>query len=115
MMTLPWRKSAGTLTSWWGTKKDRIMNNPITAVIRSGTSRFIVILSLGRHPLSEPMHAPGLEGAADDDDDDHDDLDEIGPLETPHQSGLAREIGAGGIQLLTDQSVVAGHHEERKL
>src|SRR5437867_10533862 len=115
MMTLCWRKSDGTLTTWWGTKNDRIMNRPMTAVMNSGTSRFIPASLLSGHPLGEPVEAEGLEpGAHDDHHDDHD-LDQIRALQASHQSRLAGKIGAGGVELLADQGVIAGHHEERKL
>src|SRR5919205_542620 len=71
------RKSAGTLTQWWGTKNDRIMNNPIAPVMKSGTSRFTRRLLLGREPCRQPVDADGLEHAAEHDDDDDHDLDEV--------------------------------------
>src|SRR5437762_6392017 len=110
-----WRKSDGTLTAWCGTKNDRIMNSPTTAVMRSGNSRFKGLASLARHPAREAMDAQGLEQAAHEQRRDHGELHEIGALQRADQLGLFREIGAGRVQLLPDQSVVARHHEERQL
>src|SRR5260221_6612420 len=115
MMTQAWKKSAGTLMSWWGTKNERIMSRPITAVMNSGNSRFTPALLLRRHPLGEPVDVGGLEQAAHDHDHDDGELDEVRALEAADQLGLARQVGAGGVQLLADQRVIAGHHEERQL
>src|SRR5580765_4372809 len=107
------RKSAGTLTSWCGTKNDRIMKIPTTAVMNSGSSRFIGLL-LGRHPAREAVDVHGLEDAADYYGRDRHDLEQVAALEAPDQLGIAREIGARGVQLLPDQRVIARHHEERE-
>src|SRR5438093_6341836 len=51
------RKSEGTLTTWCGTKNDRIMNSPIAAVMNRGTSRFTLRL------LARAIHEPPAENA----------------------------------------------------
>src|SRR5262249_19602662 len=103
MITLAWKKSAGTLMSWCGTKNPTIMVRPITAVMNSGSSRFIPGSrevarsaspergsgSLGRQPLSQRVVLEGLEHAAQDHDDQDDELDEVGSLEPADQPGLA--------------------------
>src|SRR5580765_2010815 len=92
------RKSAGTLTIWCGTKNDRIMKIPTTAVMKSGSSRFIRLL-LGRHPPREAVDARGLEDAADHDGGDRHDLEQVAALQAADQLGIARQVGARGVQL----------------
>src|SRR6185369_13291463 len=100
---------------WCGTKNDSSMNNPITAVTRSGSSRFMPGPLLGLHPQREPVHAERLEHAADEDGEDHEQLEHVGTLEAADEPRFAREVGAGGVELLADQRVVAGDDEERQL
>src|SRR5215468_10440164 len=94
------RKSAGTETRCWGTKNDRIMNRPMTAVTRSGSSRFIAWLrfrsldwlrsrSSDRHPVREAVPPKCLEDAADEDHEDHQHLEHVGALQATHEAGLA--------------------------
>src|SRR5947207_1570128 len=91
------------------------MKRPITAVMKSGTSRFTPGLLLSVHPLGQPMDVEGFERAADENGRDDAELEHVRALETTDQSRLAGEVGAGGEQLLTDQRVVAGDDEERQL
>src|SRR5438477_9421297 len=103
MIALACRKSAGTLTSSCGTKNDRIMNSPIRAVTSSGSSRFMVSGSLRRHPLRERVEAERFEDAAQHDGQQDRDLRQVGALEAAHQPGVARQVGARGVQLLANQ------------
>src|SRR5438045_9559650 len=100
-----WRKSAGTLTAWCGTKNDRIMNRPITAVSMSGTSLFNAPLLLRGHPRRQAVDAQRLEDAAHDDDQDDGQLDQVRALQAADQLGLAREVGDRGVELLAHQRV----------
>src|SRR5262249_19774089 len=88
MTALACRKSAGTLTAWWGTKNDRIMNSPMTAVMINGTSRFTRCLLLCGHPARESVLAQGLEDAPHGHRRQDGELHEVGALEAPHQLGL---------------------------
>src|SRR6266498_1302011 len=115
MMTLAWKKSAGTLTSWWGTKNPRIMSRPTTAVMNSGTSRFTPAPLLGHQPLREAVLVEGLEDAAEDHEHDDDQLDQVRALQASDQLRLARQVGARRVQFLPDQRIVARDDEERQL
>src|SRR5512141_1607821 len=71
--------------------------------------------SLGLENLRDPHAAERGESDSGEADHDAERLVDVLPADRAQEHRFAREIGAGGVQLLADQRVVAGRDEEREL
>src|SRR5258706_8202054 len=96
-------------------KKPMSTKIPATMEMMSGTSRFTAGPSLGGEEFGQERLAHGEQQHAHHDGGDEEDLDGVRGLEAAQEFRVLGEVRAGGVVLLADQRVVAGHHEERKL
>ena len=65
--------------------------------------------------MEEGAAGEGGPGDADEDDQQEHELHEVLPLDATQHHRLLGQVGAGGVELLADQGVVAGGDEEGQL